>query len=227
MGVSFKWLGHSTFWLNIDGHDVIIDPFLSGNALAPISAEDVKAEVILLSHAHGDHIADALDIAQRTGATIVCNNEMGNWYRAKGHENLFQGNPGGSFNNEFMSAKWTVAHHSSSFPDGTYGGEANGFVITASGKKIYFAGDTSLFGDMALIGEVGLDVAMLPIGDVFTMGVEDSIRATKLLNPKYVVPMHYNTFPPIEQNVAEWAEMVNRDTGAQPIVLDPGGEYTL
>ena len=126
MTVSFKWFGHSAFSLDIDGHAVVIDPFLTGNPVAISKADDVEAEVILMTHAHGDHVGDSVDIAKRTGATVVCNFEMGNWYSAQGVENVFQGNPGGTFRNDWMSAKWTLAFHSSSFPDGTYGGQPNG-----------------------------------------------------------------------------------------------------
>ena len=158
---------------------------------------------------------------------MVCNFEMGNYFEAQGVENVFRGNPGGTYSGDFFNAKWTVAFHSSSFPDGTYGGQPNGFVVTAAGKRVYFAGDTSLFSDMSLIGEESLDVAMLPIGDVFTMGIEDSIRAVKLLRPKYVIPMHYNTWTPIVQDGGQWAELVNRETDAQPIVMDPGDTFKV
>lgn len=227
MTVSFKWLGHSAFSLDIDGHKVLIDPFLTGNPLAVSKADEIDADVILMTHAHGDHVGDSVDIAKRTGATIVCNHEMGIWYAAQGVENVFQGNAGGTYRNDWMDAKWTVAFHSSSFSDGTYGGQPNGFVIRGGGKTLYNAGDTSLFSDMSLIGDEDLDVAFLPIGDVFTMGLDDSVKATKLLNPKYVVPMHYNTFPPIQQNVTDWAEMINRETKAIPIIVDPNGEFTV
>lgn len=227
MAVSFKWLGHSGFSLNIDGHKVLIDPFLTGNPLAVSNAAEIDADVILMTHAHGDHVGDSVEIAKRTGATVVCNFEMGNWYSAQGVENVFQGNPGGTFRNKWMDAKWTIAFHSSSFPDGTYGGQPNGFVIRGGGKTLYNAGDTALFSDMSLIGAEGLDVAFLPIGDTYTMGLDDSVAATKLLNPKYVVPMHYNTFPQIQQNVTDWAEMINRETKAHPIIVDPGGEFTV
>lgn len=227
MTVSFKWLGHSAFQLDIDDKKVVIDPFLTGNPLAVDSADDIEADIILMTHAHGDHVGDSVDIAKRTGATVVCNFEMGNWYSAQGVENVFQGNPGGTFRNEWMDAKWTIAFHSSSFPDGTYGGQPNGFIIRGGGATLYHAGDTNLFSDMSLIGEEDIDVAFLPIGDVFTMGIEDSVKATKLIEPKYVVPMHYNTFPPIQQNVTEWANLIHRETKAQPIIVDPGGEFTI
>jgi len=227
MAVSFKWLGHSAYLLEIDGRKVLIDPFLTGNPTAASKAEDLEAEVILMTHAHGDHVGDSVEIAKRTGAMVVCNFEMGNWYSAQGVPHVFQGNPGGSYRNDWMSAKWTVAFHSSSFPDGTYGGQPNGFVIRGGGKTLYHAGDTSLFGDMRLIGEENLDLAFLPIGDVFTMGIEDSLRAIRWLNPRYVTPMHFNTFPPIEQDAAQWGERVRHETDAQAIVLEPDGEFTL
>lgn len=228
MATSFKWLGHSAFAMDIDGHPVLIDPFLTGNPLAAATAGEVNAEVILLSHAHGDHLGDTVEIAKRTGATVIANFEIGAWMMDNGVENVVQVNPGGTFDAGIFKVKWTVAHHSSSFPDGTYGGEPNGFIIMPpSGEKLYFAGDTSLFSDMQLIGDEGIDLAFLPIGDHFTMGIVDSIRAIQFIRPRLVVPMHYNTFPPIVRNVSEWAELVNNETDAAPIVMDPGGDYTL
>ncbi len=227
MSVTFKWLGHSAFAIAVGDNLALVDPFLTGNPLAAVDPNSLNPQVILVTHAHGDHVGDTIDIARRSGAVVVCNFEMGDWFLKKGVENVFQGNPGGTYRGDFLAAKWTIAFHSSSFPDGTYGGQPNGFIVTARGQKLYFAGDTCLFGDMELIGDEGIDVAFLPIGDVFTMGVEDSIRAIQLIRARYVVPIHYNTFPPIVQDVAEWAEMVNRQTNAQPIVLDPGGEYTV
>ena len=227
MSISFTWLGHSAFALDIEGHQVLIDPFLTGNPLAAASADELNPEFILLSHAHADHVGDTIDIAQRTGATVVCNFEMGNWFSGKGLQNVAQVNPGGTFDGGYFTAKWTIAHHSSSFADGTYGGQPNGFIINGGGKRMYFAGDTALFMDMQLIGERGIDVAFLPIGDVFTMGPDDSIKAISFIRPRIVVPMHYNTWPPIVQDASHWADRVNRETGATPIVMDPGGTYTV
>ncbi|RMF80972.1 MAG: metal-dependent hydrolase [Chloroflexi bacterium] len=227
MGINFTWLGHSAFSLNINSHPILIDPFLQDNPLAPVKPDDVEAEIIFLSHAHGDHLGDTVAIAQRTGAKVVCNFEMTNWLQKNGVENVQPQQPGGGVDYDFVHAKWTVAHHSSSFPDGTYGGQPNGFILTADDKKIYFAGDTSLFSDMQLIGNEGIDVAFLPIGDLFTMGIDDSLRAIEFIKPKFVVPMHYNTWPPIVQDVASWAQRVNSNTSAQPIVLDPGGTHTI
>ena len=227
MSVSIKWLGHSAYSLDIDGHKVLIDPFVSGNPVAKTAAKDLDAEVILLTHAHGDHVGDSVEIAKRSGALVVCNFEMGDWYLAHGVQNVFQGNPGGTFSNDWMSAKWTIAFHSSSFPDGAYGGQPNGFVIRGGGAVLYHAGDTCLFSDMRLIGDEGLDLALIPIGDCFTMGIDDSIKAIKLLDPKLVSPMHYNTFPPIEQDAAAWAERVASETAAEAQVLEPDGTISL
>jgi L-ascorbate metabolism protein UlaG (beta-lactamase superfamily) len=240
MSVAFTWLGHSTFLFNADGHKFIIDPFITNNPLINMSVNDIDVEFILLTHAHGDHVGmtgftddmpagDTIAIAKKTGAMIVCNFEMGNWFTKHGipAAQIHQGNPGGMMRGSWLDVKFTKAFHSSSFEDGTYAGQPGGFVIRTGGKTIYHAGDTDLFGDMALIGEEGIHLACLPIGDVFTMGIADSIKATKLIKPDYVFPVHYNTFPPIVQDAKAWAERINRETSAQPIVIDPGNTYTL
>lgn len=227
MTISFTWWGHSAFLFDFDGKTVLVDPFINGNRLAPGSPDELNPDVILLSHGHGDHVGDTIAIAQRTGAPVVANFEVGNWLMNNGLENVVQMNPGGTFHTDFMSAKWTMAHHSSSMPDGTYGGEPNGIVLSAEGKNLYFAGDTCAFLDMQLIAEVGLEVAFLPIGDKFTMGPQESLRAIELLRPRHVVPMHYNTFEPIMQNASDWAQAVNSNTLSTPIVLDPGGTHVL
>jgi L-ascorbate metabolism protein UlaG (beta-lactamase superfamily) len=228
MGLTFTWLGHSAFAFNIDGHPVLVDPFLTGNPLAAANPDQLDAEIILLSHAHGDHLGDTVSIAKRTKATVVSNFEIGNWMSKQGIQNISQPNTGGTGDYGFMRVKLTIAFHSSSFPDGTYGGNPNGFVITTQGGiRVYYAGDTALFSDMQLIGDQRIDVAFLPIGDFFTMGPDDSLKAIQYVRPKIVVPMHHNTFPPITQDVGYWANRVNSETNALPIVLDPGGSYTV
>ncbi len=228
MSLSFTWLGHSAFLFEIDGHKMLLDPFLTGNPLAPRSADEIACDIIFLTHAHGDHIGDAVPIAKRTGAKIVSNHEIASWADRQGAPSTHGQNTGGGCDHGFVHAKQTIAFHSSSFPDGSYGGDPNGFIFTTSGgRRIYFAGDTALFSDMQLIGDANIDIAFLPIGDNYTMGPDDAIQATKFIHPKLVVPMHYNTFPLIAVDVAGWARRVNNETGAQPVVLDPGGSFTF
>jgi L-ascorbate metabolism protein UlaG (beta-lactamase superfamily) len=227
MGIKFTWLGHSAFALDIDDHPILIDPFLTGNPLAAANPDEVKAEIIFLSHAHGDHLGDTVNIAKRTGAKVVTNFEIANWLNKQGVENTHGQNPGGGYDHGIVHAKFTRAHHSSSFPDGSYGGNPCGFVLSARGKRLYYAGDTDLFSDMQLIGQGGIDVAFLPIGDNFTMGPEDSLQAIEFIRPRYVVPMHYKTWPPIDQDASAWANRVSSETSSQPIVLDPGASFAL
>ncbi len=227
MSITITWLGHSAFKLEAEGHTVLLDPFLTGNPLAAAKPEDLNADIIFLSHAHGDHLGDTVDIAKRTGALVVSNAEICGWMNKQGIQNTHAMNSGGGYSFGFVYAKMTVAHHSSSFPDGTYGGNANGFVLTLAGKRLYYAGDTSLFSDMRLIGDQVIDLAFLPIGDNFTMGPEDSLRAINYIRPRAVIPMHYKTWPPIDQDASVWGNTVNNETTAQPIVLDPGASHVL
>ncbi len=227
MSLSFTWLGHSAFRLDINGHVVLVDPFLTGNPLAPIRPEEISPELILVSHGHGDHVGDTVEIAKRTQAPVISNFEIGNWLRKQGVENTVGLNLGGTYQGAFCKVKSTIAHHSSSLPDGTYAGNPMGFVISTDQLKLYYAGDTCPFTEMAWIGDMGIDVAFLPIGDLFTMGIEDSLKAIELVRPRFVVPMHYATFPPIMQDGGAWASRVNNMTNATPIVLDPGGKYTI
>lgn len=229
MAIQLTWLGHSAFAFKIGTYNLLVDPFLTGNPLAAADPGQIPADFILLSHGHGDHIGDAPAIAKRTGATVVANNEIGKWFRSKhGIEKVHTLNPGGGVKLPFGRVELTIAHHSSSLPDGSYGGEPNGILIfTDEGKTIYHAGDTNAFLDMQLIGEHGLDLAILPIGDYFTMGIEGSLKAIEMLKPKCVIPMHYNTFDPIAQDVVTWAQRVHNETESKPIVLDPGGTFEL
>ena len=227
MSIIITWLGHAAFLLDINGHSVLLDPFITDNPLATVTANELNPEMILLSHAHDDHVGDSVDIAKRSGARLLCNFEIGNWLLANGISDVVQLNPGGTYQCDFLSARWTIAHHSSSFHDGTYGGQPNGYVINAHGKRIYFAGDTDVFLDMQLIGDLNIDVAILPIGGTYTMGPDEALKAVEFIRPRVVIPMHYNTFPPIMQNAFEWANRVNNFTKASPIVLDPGASHTI
>lgn len=224
MSVKITWLGHSCFVLESEGKRLLVDPFLTGNDAAPMKADAVEADFILLTHGHFDHVNDAAGIAKRTGAAVICSFEVGEWMKKQGvsADKVVQLNPGGGMPQPFGHVKYTIAHHSSSMPDGSYGGVACGIIIETGGKRMYFAGDTALFLDMKLIGVGGLDLAVVPIGDRFTMGPEDSIEAIKLLGPKAATPCHYNTWPEIAQDAQAWANQVKRSTGAKPLVLTPG-----
>jgi L-ascorbate metabolism protein UlaG (beta-lactamase superfamily) len=222
------WLGHACLLLEhttktgVRQH-LLLDPFLTGNPKAPMTADQVPADFILVSHGHSDHIGDAVAIAERTGATVIANYEISVWLQAKGLTRVHGMQHGGGGNFPFGRVKLTLAFHGSMLPDGSYGGNPCGFLLTFSdGLKVYDAADTGLFGDMRLIGEEGVDLALLPIGDTYTMGPDDAVRAVKLIQPKKVAPIHYDTWPPIAQDAAAWAGQVRQQTQAQAIVMQPG-----
>lgn len=222
------WYGHATLGLETGGYRLIIDPFFEGNPAASISPDAVEADFILVSHGHGDHVGDAVAIARRTGAPVISNFEISNWLSKQGVEKTHGQHLGGGHKHPFGYLKLTLALHGSMLPDGSDGGNPCGFLLTTNdGKKFYFAQDTGLFGDMKLIGEEGLDLAVIPIGDNFTMGPEDALRAVKLLTPKMVVPIHYNTWDLIAQDAQAWKSRVEGETGTKVVVLKPGESVSL
>jgi L-ascorbate metabolism protein UlaG (beta-lactamase superfamily) len=226
MATRVRWLGHACLLIESDGRHILVDPFLTGNPAAAAKADEVPADFILVSHGHGDHVGDTIDIAKRTGATVVSNYEISEWLRTKGLTKVHGQQHGGGHTFPFGYVKLTLAFHGSALPDGSYGGNPCGFHITFNdGTKIYDAADTGLFGDMKLIGEEGIDLAILPIGDNYTMGPGDALRALKLLAPRKVMPIHYNTWDVIAQDAMAWAEQVRAQRQAEPIVLKPG-EWT-
>jgi L-ascorbate metabolism protein UlaG (beta-lactamase superfamily) len=228
MDLKFIWYGHATIGLETDGYAVLVDPFFNGNPAASAQAEQVPADFILVTHGHGDHLGDTLSIAKRTGALVISNAEITGWLKAKGLAKVHAQHLGGGYHHPFGYLKLTFALHGSGLPDGSYGGNPAGLLITTrGGKKIYLAGDTGLFGDMELIGDEGLDLAVLPIGDNFTMGPEDALKAVKLLRPTHVIPIHFNTFDVIEQDPAAWVKSVAEHTHSQPHLLKPGDTFSL
>lgn len=227
MSIKVTSHGHATFTIDVNGTKLLIDPFFDGNPAATTSASDVSADYILVTHGHGDHIADALSIAQRTNAKIISNFEIVGWFGKQGYENAHAQHIGGGFQHDFGHVKLTIAFHGSGLPDGSYGGMPAGFLLTLEGKKIYVAGDTAVFSDMSLIGAGGLDLAILPIGDNFTMGPDDSILAINFLNPTAVIPCHYNTWPPIAVDIDAWSNRVKAETTATPIVLGTEESYEV
>lgn len=228
MSISIQSHGHATYSLNINGTRVVVDPFFApNNPVAKVTEGDVEADVILITHGHGDHIADAVPLAKRTGAQVIANFEIGNWLNEQGIENVHTQHLGGGYQHEFAHVKMTVALHGSGLPDGSYGGMPGGFLLSVDNQKIYIAGDTALFSDMQLVGRGGLDVAILPIGDNYTMGPDDALEAVKLLKPKVAIPCHYNTWPPIETDPADWALQVEAETDTKVVVLDVEESWNL
>lgn len=228
MATRVRWLGHSCLLIESDGCNLLVDPFLTGNPKAAAKAKEVPADFIFISHGHSDHVGDAIEIARRTGATVVTNYEISGWLSAKGVAKVHGQQHGGGHAFPFGRVKLTLAFHGSALPDGSNGGNPCGFLFSLKdGVKIYDAADTGLFGDMRLIGEEGIDLAILPIGDNYTMGPDDALRAVKFVQPKKVLPIHYNTFDLIKQDAQAWAERVRKETKTEPIVLQPGEWLTV
>jgi len=228
MTSKYIWYGHGTHGIETGGYKVIVDPFFTGNPSASAAAEDVDPDFIVVSHGHGDHIGDAISISQRTGSLVISNFEIVNWLEGQGLEKLHGQHIGGGYNHPFGYLKLTHALHGSGLPDGSYGGNPAGILLTTlEGKKIYLACDTGLFASMRLIGDEGIDLAVLPIGDNFTMGPDDALLAVKMIRPKHVIPAHYNTWPVIEQDPLAWAARVEDETDASAHVLKPGEYFSL
>ena len=226
MEVSYH--GHSIVKIQTNGTNIIIDPFIRGNDLTDLKVEDEKPDVILLTHGHNDHVGDTVELAKANNSLVVAPNELANYLAWQG-VNVHPMHIGGAYQFDFGKVKYTQAFHGSSYVteknEIIYTGMPGGILFYAEGLTIYHAGDTALFGDMKLIGERNnIDVAFLPIGDNFTMGPEDAAYAVTLLNPKTVVPIHYNTFPPIKQDPNHFASLV-KDSKVQ--VLSAGGKVTF
>lgn len=207
--MKLKYFGHSAFQITTkDGIRILIDPFLDDNPLSPIKSKDVDAEFIILTHGHSDHVGDGLKIGKRCNSLFICVNELAEWVKSKGL-NAHNMHIGGAHNFDFGRVKFTIAHHGSMSPDNQYTGEASGVLITIEGKTIYHTGDTGLFYDMKLIGEMNpIDYMLLPIGDNYTMGIKDAVKAVELANPKMAIPIHYNTFPVIDSDPNEFKRLV-------------------
>jgi L-ascorbate metabolism protein UlaG (beta-lactamase superfamily) len=227
MAAKYTFYGHGTHMIETGGYKLLVDPFFSDNPAAPITAEEAEADFIFVSHGHGDHVGDAVEIAKRTGALVISNAEIAGWFNkqdVKAHAQHI----GGGYEHPFGYLKLTIAFHGSALPDGSNGGNPAGLLLTAEDdKKIYIACDTGLFGGMKFIGDEGLDLAVLPIGDNYTMGPDDALIAVQLLEPTMVIPCHYNTWPLIEQDGEAWAKRVSTETDAIPHVLKPGESLTL
>ncbi len=226
--MKLKYFSHSAFQVTTDsGTKILIDPFLDDNPTSPVKSKDVEADYIILSHAHGDHIGDAVKIAGKSKVTFICVNELGNYLLSKGFQ-THNMHIGGGHDFDFGRVKFTIAHHGSQTPEGNYAGEPAGIILKADGKTLYHTGDTGLFFDMKLISEMNgpIDYMLLPIGDNFTMNITDAVRAAELVKPKTAIPMHYNTFPVIKADPNEFKQKVEA-IGIKSRVLEYGEEIQL
>lgn len=233
-GVKLTWFGHSTFLLEAQGERVLIDPFLKGNPACPDDLKDPgHIDIIAITHGHNDHMEDALALAKRDEASVVAILEIGDWFESKGVEKVFGINKGGTTEIEGIRFHMTDARHSSSFNEANESGsgwttinagEAAGFVIELEdGFKLYHAGDTAVFGDMALIRKLlAPDIALLPIGDYYTMGPRSAAEAIRLLGVKKVIPMHYGTFPVLVGTPDELRKEADDVEGLEVVDMKPG-----
>jgi L-ascorbate metabolism protein UlaG (beta-lactamase superfamily) len=223
--VKLTYYSHDCWEIESEGRKIIIDPFIADNPLAPIKPSDIKVDAVLVTHGHGDHLGDSIEISKSCQVPIISVFELINYVTSKGAT----GHPlhiGGGFQFDFGHVKATIAHHGAGGPNGEYLGTPCGYVITMGGKKIYHSGDTGLFLDMKLIGEMNpLDVALLPIGDNFTMGIDDAVKAVEFLNPKIAIPMHYDTFDVIKADPNDFVKKVKPP--AKGVVVSPGSSYEL
>lgn len=225
--IKLRYFSHSSFQITTEsGKVIVIDPFLDDNPTSPVKSEEVNADYIILTHAHGDHLGDAFKIAKRCDPLFICVNELANYCISKGFR-AHNMHIGGSYLFEFGRLKFTIAHHGSMTPDGVYGGEPAGVILTIDGTTLYHTGDTGLFYDMKLIGEMNaIDYMIVPIGDNFTMGITDAVKAVKLASPQTAIPMHYNTFPVIEADPKDFQNKVINE-GTRCIVMEYGQEIKL
>ena len=226
--MDITFIGHSAFTISSGDTEILIDPFITGNPKATISAGDVSPTHILLSHGHGDHFGDVVDIAKRTGATVVAATEIADELQSK-HElsNVLDPNLGGTVTFDWGWVKMTPAWHTSTTPEGT-ACTPMGLLISLEGKVIYFTGDTCLFSDMQLVARRGdgVDIAILPIGGHYTMDRIDAVTAVEFISPTTVIPCHYDTFPPVETDAEAFKADVEGSTGATCVLLAPGETHS-
>src|SRR3954447_13754053 len=228
MAVDVRFLGHAGFHISGAGADVLVDPFLTGNPKAAATADEVPADVILVTHGHGDHLGDTVAIAKRTGAHVVAIVELADELRESGLENVSDPNYGGTVKFDWGWVKLVPAWHTAISPSGTAHAPA-GLLISYGGRLIYHLGDTCLFGDMKLIAQRGdkVDLALVPIGGHYTMDRYDAVTAVELINPQQVIPIHYNTFPPVETDAEAFKQDVQNAGFSEVVIVEPGETHRV
>jgi L-ascorbate metabolism protein UlaG (beta-lactamase superfamily) len=229
MSVEISFVGHSCFEITTGDTRILVDPFLKpNNPAATRSAADFAPDVVVLTHGHVDHVADAVGVATAANAELIAIVEVANWCAGQGVERVVDPNLGGTVTREWGSVKLMPALHTNTLPDGTVVGTPAGLLFTLEGKRIYHLGDTALFSDLALARRTApVDVAIVPIGGHYTMDPEDAAEAVRLIEPAQVIPCHYNTFPPIEQDAGEFARLVGAVCSSETVVLEPDESLKL
>lgn len=229
MSVEISFVGHSCFEIAADGTKILVDPFLKpNNPVATRQAADFEPDVIVLTHGHVDHVADAVGVAKASGAELIAIVELANWCAEQGVERVVDPNLGGTVTRDWGSVKLMPALHTNTLPDGTVVGMPAGLLFNVAGKSIYHLGDTALFSDLALARRTApVDVAIVPIGGHYTMDPVDAAEAVRLIEPAKVIPCHYNTFPPIEQDAGEFARLVGEVCSSETVILAPDESLTL
>ena len=228
--MKIQWLGHSAFYISTDNHKLVIDPFIRDNPSCPLDPEDLEVDVICVTHGHNDHFGDTIELAQKNKALVVCNHEHSLYLTQLGLETTGM-NMGGTIEAAGIKITMVNSIHSADmdFLDNTRpGGSSCGYILQLeNGRKIYNAGDTGIFGDMkTVIKDIYQpDIALIPIGDRYTMGIREASIAAQWLEPEVIIPMHYNTFPPIEQDATQFKELVEKSTETKVAVLKPGETY--
>ena len=225
--MDIRFLGHAAFQITHDGATVLVDPFISGNPKAAVTADELEPDAILLTHGHADHLGDTVPIAKRTGADVVAIVELAGEIGQDGVEKIHDPNLGGTVSLDWGTVKLVPAWHTSTTPKGTVNTPA-GLVIEIAGKRIYHLGDTSLFSDLSLVGRrAPIDVALMCIGGHYTMDRHDAVEAAKLVGATTVIPCHYDTFPPIETDAEAFRADVERESDSQVTILLPGESHEL
>jgi L-ascorbate metabolism protein UlaG (beta-lactamase superfamily) len=237
--MDIRWLGHATFEISDGDATLLVDPFLKpNNPSSPVTAEEIDPTHILITHGHADHLADAVAVATRTGAPCVAIVEVANWLAHQGVEETHDPNLGGTIEFDWGWVKLVQAFHTSTMPGseeapyspvhGVPGGTAAGLVINVGGRTVYHTGDTALFGDLKLIAErTPVDIALVPIGGHYTMDRHDAAVAAELIGAATVIPMHFDTFPPVETDVEAFKSEVESKTSSQVVVLEPGATHSV